>query len=118
MTYQVNRYVLSLVTLIARLTVKGAVSPSADDSSKASAIMIKPKTDAAIEDITVANCHITGYGHALHIRQHSHPISVIRALSTLRQSRAGTERYPRHHVSSLNSINSGIFVGDHVRREL
>ncbi|MER1974039.1 MAG: hypothetical protein ABS880_09750, partial [Psychrobacter alimentarius] len=56
------------------LDCQGAVlSPTANDASKASAITIKPKTDSAINNIAVANCHIDGYGHALHIRQYSNP---------------------------------------------
>lgn len=99
------------------LDCQGAqLSPSADDSSKASAIVIKPKTDAAIENITVANCHITGYGHALHIRQYSHPNQrYTRGVIDPTANRALAPRDIRViNVNSQNSINSGMFVGDHV----
>ncbi|PJX27403.1 hypothetical protein CAP50_02580 [Psychrobacter sp. L7] len=98
------------------LDCQGAqLSTSADDSSKASAIVIKPKTDAAIENITVANCHITGYGHALHIRQYSHPNQrYTRGVIDPAANRALAPRDIRViNVSSQNSINSGMFVGDH-----
>ncbi|MDV2860533.1 right-handed parallel beta-helix repeat-containing protein [Psychrobacter sp. CAM01] len=98
------------------LDCQGAqLSTSADDSSKASAIVIKPKTDAAIENITVANCHITGYGHALHIRQYSNPNQRhTRGIIDPAANRALAPRDIRViNVSSQNSINSGMFVGDH-----
>ncbi|WP_348548862.1 NosD domain-containing protein [Psychrobacter sp. KFRI-CH2-11] len=98
------------------LDCQGAqLSTSADDSSKASAIVIKPKTDAAIENITVANCHITGYGHALHIRQYRNPNQrYTRGVIDSTANRALAPRDIRViNVSSQNSINSGMFVGDH-----
>ncbi|MGP9636687.1 right-handed parallel beta-helix repeat-containing protein [Psychrobacter sp. AOP3-A1-26] len=99
------------------LDCQGALlSTHADDSSKASAITIKPKTDSAIEDITVANCHVNGYGHALHIRQYSQPNQ--RYARGLIDSAANRNLAPSDinviNVSSRNSINSGMFVGDHV----
>ncbi|OLF37126.1 hypothetical protein BTV98_09475 [Psychrobacter sp. Cmf 22.2] len=99
------------------LDCQGAqLSTSADDSSKASAILIRPKTDAAIEDITVANCHVEGYGHALHIRQYSNPNQrYTRGFIDPAANRALAPRDIRViNVSSQGSINSGMFVGDHV----
>ncbi|WP_201596934.1 right-handed parallel beta-helix repeat-containing protein [Psychrobacter fulvigenes] len=93
-----------------------ALSTMADDPSKASAITIKPKTDMAIKDIAVANCHVDGYGHALHIRQYSNPNQ--RYASGFIDPAANRALAPRDiqvmNVSSRNSINSGMFVGDHV----
>ena len=93
-----------------------ALSTMADDPSKASAITIKPKTDRAIEDIAVANCHVHGYGHALHIRQYSNPNQrYARGFIDPAANRALAPRDIRvMNVSSRNSINSGMFVGDHV----
>ena len=99
------------------LDCQGALlSTRADDASTASAIMIKPKTDSAIEDITVANCHVDGYGHALHIRQYSQPNQrYARGLIDPAANRALAPSDIRViNVSSQNSINSGMFVGDHV----
>lgn len=101
------------------LDCQGAtLTTMADDESTASAITIQPKTDAAIEDIAVANCHVTGYGHALHIRQFSNPNQRYqRGLIAPSANRALAPRDIRIiNVSSLNSINSGIFVGDHVQK--
>ena len=94
-----------------------ALSTMVDDHSKASAITIKPKTDKAIKDITIANCHVDGYGHALHIRQHSQPNQrYARGLIDPAANRALAPRDIRVvNVSSRNSINSGMFVGDHVQ---
>ena len=93
-----------------------ALSTMSDDQSKASAITIKPKTDTAIEDIAVANCHVDGYGHALHIRQYSQLNQ--RYASGFIDPAANRALAPRDirvtNVSSRNSINSGMFVGDHV----
>lgn len=93
-----------------------ALSTMADDQSNASAITIKPKTDMAIEDIAVANCHIDGYGHALHIRQYSNPNQrYARGFIDPTANRALAPRDIRIiNVSSINSNNSGMFVGDHV----
>ena len=99
------------------LDCQGAVlSTMADDQSKASAITIKPKTDRAIKDIAVANCHVHGYGHALHIRQYSNPNQrYARGFIDPAANRALAPRDIRvMNVSSRNSINSGMFVGDHV----
>lgn len=99
------------------LDCQGALlSTRADDSSKASAIMIKPKMDSAIEDITVANCHVDGYGHALHIRQYSNPNQrYARGFIKPSDNRAlAPSDIHVINVSSRNSINSGMFVGDHV----
>ncbi|MGM8910463.1 right-handed parallel beta-helix repeat-containing protein [Psychrobacter sp. 1U1] len=93
-----------------------ALSTMADDKSTASAITIKPKTDDAIEDIAVANCHVDGYGHALHIRQYSQPNQ--RYIRGFIDPAANRRLAPRNirviNVTSRNSINSGMFVGDHV----
>ncbi len=88
----------------------------ADDPSKASAITIKPKMDMAIKDIAVANCHVDGYGHALHIRQYSNPNQrYARGFIDPAANRALAPRDIQvMNVSSRNSINSGMFVGDHV----
>lgn len=93
-----------------------ALSTMTDDSSNASAITIQPKTDAAIEDIAVANCHVDGYGHALHIRQYSNPNQrYTRGFTDPAANRALAPRDVRViNVSSINSNNSGMFVGDHV----
>ncbi|WP_188032949.1 right-handed parallel beta-helix repeat-containing protein [Psychrobacter sp. ANT_WB68] len=93
-----------------------ALSMMVQDQSKASAITIKPKTDSAIEDIAVANCHVDGYGHALHIRQYSNPNQrYVRGFIEPAANRALAPRNIRViNVSSRNSINSGMFVGDHV----
>lgn len=93
-----------------------ALSTMADDPSKASAITIKPKTDMAIKDIAVANCHVDGYGHALHIRQYSNPNQrYARGFIDPAANRALAPRDIQvMNVSSRNSINSGMFVGDHV----
>ena len=99
------------------LDCQGAVlSTMADDQSKASAITIKPKTDMAIKDIAVANCHVHGYGHALHIRQYSNPNQrYARGFIDPAANRALAPRDIQvMNVSSRNSINSGMFVGDHV----
>lgn len=99
------------------LDCQGAVlSPTANDASKASAITIKPKTDSAINNIAVANCHIDGYGHALHIRQYSNPNQrYARGLIAPAANRALAPSDIRiSNVTSRNSINSGMFVGDHV----
>lgn len=99
------------------LDCRGArLSTMADDQSTASAITIKPKTDNAIEDIAVANCHVDGYGHALHIRQYSQPNQrYVRGFIDPAANRALAPRNIRVvNVTSRNSINSGMFVGDHV----
>ena len=92
------------------------LSTMADDNSKASAIMVKPKTDKAIKNIAVANCHVDGYGHALHIRQYSNPNQrYARGFINLAANRAlAPNDIHIINVSSRNSINSGMFVGDHV----
>ena len=99
------------------LDCRGALlSTMADDNSKASAIMVKPKTDKAIKNIAVANCHVDGYGHALHIRQYSNPNQrYTRGFINPAANRALAPNDIRIiNVSSRNSINSGMFVGDHV----
>lgn len=101
------------------LDCQGAMlSTATGDESKASAITIQPRAAAAIEDIAVANCHIEGYGHALHIRQFSNPNQ--RYLKGLTEPAANRALAPQDiriiNISSLNSINSGIFVGDHVQQ--
>jgi len=99
------------------LDCQGAkLSTMADDQSKVSAITIKPKTDSAIEDIAVANCHVDGYGHALHIRQYSQPNQrYARSFIDPAVNRALAPRDVQViNVTSRNSINSGMFVGDHV----
>ena len=109
------RFVLN--TSHSSLDCQGAMlSPDADDASKTSAITIKPKVDRAIEDIAVANCHVDGYGHALHIRQYSNPNQRYeRGLIDPVANRALAPSDIRiSNVSSRNSINSGMFVGDHV----
>ncbi|WP_350561541.1 NosD domain-containing protein [Psychrobacter sp. CAL346-MNA-CIBAN-0220] len=94
-----------------------ALSTMADDQSNASAITIEPKTDKAIRDIAVANCHVNGYGHALHIRQYSNPNQrYARGLTDPKANRALAPRDIHIiNISSINSNNSGIFVGDHVQ---
>ncbi|MBF4490865.1 MULTISPECIES: right-handed parallel beta-helix repeat-containing protein [unclassified Psychrobacter] len=99
------------------LDCRGArLSTTADDPSKASAITIKPKADVAIDNIAVANCHVEGYGHALHIRQYSNPNErYARGFISPAANRALAPSNIRViNVSSRNSINSGMFVGDHV----
>ncbi len=95
-----------------------ALSPMVDDESSASAITVQPKTDAAIDDIAVANCHVDGYGHALHIRQYSNPNQrYARGFTDPAANRALAPKDIRViNVSSINSNNSGIFVGDHVSK--
>ena len=98
------------------LDCRGArLSTMADDPSKASAITIKPKTDRAIDNIAVANCHVDGYGHALHIRQYSNPNQrYARGFTNPADNRTLAPSNIRViNVSSRNSINSGMFVGDH-----
>ncbi|MBH0005063.1 NosD domain-containing protein [Psychrobacter sp. SWN149] len=92
------------------------LSTMADDNSKASAIMVKPKTDKAIKNIAVANCHVDGYGHALHIRQYSNPNQrYARGFINPAANRAlAPNDIHIINVSSRNSINSAMFVGDHV----
>ena len=99
------------------LDCQGArLSTMIDDESNASAITIKPKIDAAIEDVAVANCHVDGYGHALHIRQYSNPNQ--RYARNFTDPSANRALAPHDiqitNVSSINSRNSGMFVGDHV----
>lgn len=109
------RFVLD--TSRSSLNCQGAMlSTAADDASKTSAITIKPKANRAIEDIAVANCHVDGYGHALHIRQYSSPNQrYARGLINPIANRALAPSDVRiTNLSSRNSINSGMFVGDHV----
>lgn len=99
------------------LDCQGAqLSPSRDDSSTVSAITIKPSSDHAISDIGVANCHVQGYGHALHIRQYHNP--NIRYQQGIRDTASNLATAPHDieviNLSSIGSVNSGIFVGDHV----
>ena len=99
------------------LDCQGAlISTMADDPSKVSAITIKPKTDTAIDHIAIANCHVDGYGHALNIRQYSNPNQrYARGFINPADNRALAPSNIRViNVSSRNSINSGMFVGDHV----
>lgn len=99
------------------LDCQGAqVSTIEGDTSNASAITIRPDTDASIRDIIVANCYVDGYGHALHIRQFSNPNERYkRGLIDPAANRALTPQDIQViNVSSINSKNSGIFVGDHV----
>ncbi len=99
------------------LDCQGAtLSTVTNDSSKASAITIKPKTDNPIKDIAVANCHVDGYGHALHIRQYSNPNQrYARGFIDPAANRAlAPNNIQISNVTSRNSINSGMFVGDHV----
>ncbi len=106
----------------ASLDCNGATLSPQNETDKASAITIRPKNDAtAIRNISVANCHITGYGHALHIRKATNPNQRYAKRDTNPQAidpdanRATAPQYIRIvNVSSMNSINSGIFVGDHV----
>ena len=100
------------------LDCQGAtLSTMEGDKSKASAITVQPKTDAAIKDIAIANCHVDGYGHALLVRQYSNPNQrYARGLIDPVTNRALAPQDIRiTNVSSSNSINSGIFVGDHVQ---
>lgn len=109
------RFVLD--TSHSSLDCQGAMlSTAANDSSKASAITIQPKANRAIENIAVANCHVDGYGHAVHIRQYSNPNQrYARGLIDPATNRALAPSDIRiTNVSSRNSINSGMFVGDHV----
>ena len=99
------------------LDCQGAVlSPTTNDTSKASAITIRPKTDSAIHNVAVANCHVDGYGHALHIRQYSNPNQrYARGLTAPAANRALAPSDIRvTNVTSRSSINSGMFVDDHV----
>lgn len=109
------RFVLD--TSHSSLDCQGAMlSTAANDPTKTSAITIKPKADHAIENITLANCHVDGYGHAVHIRQYSNPNQrYARGLIDPATNRALAPSDIRiTNVSSRNSINSGMFVGDHV----
>lgn len=98
------------------LDCNGAQLSSGDPSTNKTAITIRPKADRAITNITVANCHVTGYGHALNIRQFSNP--NVRYRQGLTDPEANRNLAPHHirvvNVSSNGSTNSGIFVGDHV----
>lgn len=99
------------------LDCNGAIlSPNNQDTSNRSAITIRPKHDQPISNISVANCHIEGYGHALHIRQNTNPNT--RYSQGLVDPKANRDLAPHHiqiiNLSSHNSTNSGIFVGDHV----
>lgn len=86
------------------------------DQDNKSAITIAPKTDQAIGNIAVANCHVSGYGHALHIRQKTNPnVRYAKGFIDPDANRALAPHDIRIvNLSSTNSGNSGIFVGDHV----
>lgn len=98
------------------LDCQGAkLSQNSTDTNNASAITIRPKTNKAISNITVANCHVQGYGHALHIRQHTNPNSrYLKGVTSTRDNKVFAP-YDINiiNVSSNDSKNSGIFVGDH-----
>ena len=92
-----------------------AKGSSEKDSSK-TAITIRPKEDVAIANISVANCHVQGYGHALNIRQYSNPNQRYAKGFIDPDANRALAPHDIHitNVSAQNSINSGIFVGDHV----
>lgn len=98
------------------LNCNGAILSSNAVTDSKSAITIRPRADKAIKDITVANCHIQGYGHALHIRQKTNPNSrYSKGLTNPDSNRALAPHDIRViNVTSNGSKNSGIFVGDHV----
>lgn len=80
------------------------------------AITIKPKINKAISNITIANCHVQGYGHAMNIRQKTNPNTrYLKGMTTLAENQALAPHDIRIiNVSSNGSTASGIFVGDHV----
>lgn len=92
------------------------LSPREGEETNKSAITIAPKTDQAISNIAVANCHVSGYGHALHIHQHTNPnIRYVKGFIDPDANRALAPHDIRIiNLSSRGSDNSGIFVGDHV----
>ena len=98
------------------LDCQGATLSPQDKNNTETAITIQPKTDTPISDISVANCHIQGYGHALNIRQYSNPNQ--RYAKGLIDPNANRALAPHDihiiNVSTQGSVNSGIFVGDHV----
>lgn len=85
-------------------------------ASNASAITIKLNKNAAISNITVANCHVTGYGHAMNIRQKTNPNKrYLSGMTSLAQNKALAPHDIRViNLSSNGTTASGIFVGDHV----
>ena len=98
------------------LDCNGARLSANEAAANKSAITIRPKADKAIKDITVANCHIQGYGHALHIRQKTNPNErYVKGMTNPEANRALAPYNIRIiNVTSNGSKNSGIFVGDHV----
>ena len=100
------------------LDCNGALLGPTEATANKTAITIKPKNDAAIANIAVANCHVQGYGHAVNIRQKTNPnVRYSKGLSDPAANRALAPRDIRIvNVSSEGSNNSGIFVGDHVQR--
>lgn len=98
------------------LDCQGATLSNNEANASHSAITIRPKADSAISNIAVANCHIHGYGHALHIRQFSDPNR--RYAQGFINPEANRAQAPHHiriiNLTSQDSLNSGIFVGDHV----
>lgn len=98
------------------LDCNGAKLGSNEATASKSAITIRPKADKAIENIAVANCHVQGYGHALHIRQKTNPNSrYAKGRTNPEVNRALAPHDIRViNVTSNGSKNSGIFVGDHV----
>lgn len=100
------------------LDCNGAILSATEATANKTAITIKPKQDAAIANIAVANCHVQGYGHALNIRQKTNPnVRYNTGLTDPESNRALAPRDIRIiNVSSNGSNNSGIFVGDHVQR--
>lgn len=98
------------------LDCRGANISQAGSKQSGSAITIKPKQNHAIDNITVANCHVQGYGHALHIRQKTKPNTrYLKGLTSLADNKKTAPHNIRiFNLSSNGSKNSGIFLGDHV----
>lgn len=98
------------------LDCRGArLSQAKGDTSKKSAVTIRPKKNQAIANITVANCHSTGYAHALHIMQKTRPNA--RYLQGITDIASNQKTAPHDiriiNVSSNQSMSSGIYVDDH-----
>ncbi|WP_227430194.1 right-handed parallel beta-helix repeat-containing protein [Psychrobacter sp. I-STPA6b] len=97
-------------------TLSPAPATDGQNHKSGSAITIQPKTDQAISNISVANCHVQGYDHALHIRQKTSPNQ--RYSKGLTDPNANRALAPHDidiiNLSSVGSTNSGIFVGDHI----
>lgn len=73
-------------------------------------------SDQPINNISINNCHVTGYGHALHILKKTSPrdryLAGNKNPDKLRQS--APHDITINNLTSDSSINSAIFIGDHI----